>query len=201
MLFAVTLSASGNVCTPDDSWDLTLRDIVSTCDNLPKSSDPETYWAPDDDPSEPGDSEYTYLARDNGADLPEKLIRAISICHTEYGDWARLSRLWDWATSRYNCYRSDLWWATCSDYCASGILDRAQLSDLLETLGVFANDTGTLGTLGGPAHPYGIAPDIDHTCESQECILTLRVTPLSDRITSESRWDRVRDAYLACYGL
>jgi len=135
--------------------------------------------------TEPGDSDYSYLADEVGEPRGE---------------------YWD------------AWHRYVQDATVSGILDRARLTRWLDDLGAYAEDVETLGTLGGPANPCGIAPDIALAVESQALIASIRVTPLLDvephRIQlalaagNEARacyladraWARMRRAFLHCYG-
>ena len=165
------------------------------------------------DESEPGQTEYAYLAREQyhcqfhdgvewdcrdcpeGCDCAEKATEAYrEACEAEHG---------------INPERPPLWWQwgwEAQDLQASGIIDREAFDRLIDDLGAIAEDVQTLGTLGGPANPIGIAPDIDFRIESEGLISTVRVTPLpdrarqSDRPLDEGDWQRVRSAMLSCYG-
>ncbi len=126
-------------------------------------------WAADlaVDETEPGDSEYTYLADE---------------------------------ADEFNPHTSP--WAACIDITASGMLDRADFYEFCDSFGLIAEDCQTLGTLGGPANPDGLAPDVPMHLESQYLIATVRVTPIPDRGTlTEQNWDRVRGAFLRLFGL
>ena len=116
------------------------------------------------DSTEPGDSEYGYLAEEGSPSAD--------------------------------------WFAQMHDTTVSGVLDRAGFYDFVDATGCYAEDCLTLGTLGGPACPWGIAPDINMVMESQHVIASIRVTPLPERgVLTEANWERVRAAFLRIFGV
>ena len=97
-------------------------------------------------------------------------------------------------------------WARAYCISGSGILTRAQFAALLEDLdNPTPEDCQTLGTLGGPACPFGIAPDISFRGNHPKWIVALRVTPIpeckppSTPERAERAWQRVREAILRHY--
>jgi len=187
MQFSVLISVTGN--TVDNRYwpsDTTLSDIMRTIQDIAPGIG-------DDEESAPGDSEYTYLASENG---PHGGLYGAVIENIDRARDPR--RMAEWAQDRYGMDR-ELFWATCSDYQASGILDRATFETLMDRLGAVAEDVQTMGTLGGPLG-IGIVPDISYNIESQAVIACIRATPISDRINSEERWNMVRDAIMRTHG-
>ena len=158
MNYAVLITVDGN--TFDNSWDTDLNHIINVCKGIHSDS-----WHPDDEPSEPGDSEYTYNADVYGHD--GLMACAISAMQDSGGN----ARLAQWMDDRWGV-DGDVWWATLSTYQASGILTREQLTELCDNIGLIASGCETMGTLGGPANPIGIAPDIVFECESQSAIVS-----------------------------
>jgi len=93
-------------------------------------------------------------------------------------------------------------------YCISGygVLTRSQFAAFLEDFDhPEPEDCQTLGTLGGPANPYGIAPDINFRSDNPEWIASIRVTPIPEckppgtPERAERAWQRVRSAILRHY--
>lgn len=126
--------------------------------------------------------------------LSESWAEELSVDHGENGE------------SEY-CYLADEgddpggFWAQCRDVTASGILDREDFFRFVDSFDLIAEDVETLGSLGGPANPCGLAPDIVMELESQLCIASVRVTPLPERGEySEKNWERVRAAFLSIFG-
>jgi hypothetical protein len=187
MLFSVLIKATGNLDNVFHPCDITLAGIIRCCQSIEYPD-----WHPDDSASEPGDSEYEYLSRECGPSIPDVLRTALL-----EADGASKERIANRIRERYGAAG---WWATTSNYQASGILPRVLLTELMEGIGAYATDTETLGTLGGPADPIGIAPDIDFEVESSAVIVCVRVTPLPDVSPREGRWERVRDAVVRVYG-
>jgi len=104
-----------------------------------------------------------------------------------------------WAMKRYQG-DSDIWWATCSDYQNSGILDAKDFFKLLDNSAFTFEDCGTMGTLGGPLG-LGCVPDVAFSTESQSCIVSMRATPFwedangNPKPVTEATWDRLKKYY------
>lgn len=203
MEFSVLIKATGNVID-DRFWpcDLVLQDVIRACKSIDSPD-----WYPDDEASEPGDSEYSYLAIESS--LPPGLYKAAIEGITNgcpKDNWKLANWVWErWGKEdSYNpqghILAGSSWWATASDYQASGILTREEFEKLRDDLGAYASCCETLGTLGGPLG-FGIVPDIGYEVETQAVIITMRVTPLLDVKPKEGRWERVRKAVLACHGI
>lgn len=98
------------------------------------------------------------------------------------------------------------WGEKVQDLTASGIIKRSVFTELVKSLGAYAEDVETLGTLGGPLG-LGLVADIVFEVESQEVIVSMRVTPIPCHpVTGEFltgnklSWPRIRKAMLAVYG-
>ena len=138
------------------------------------------------DETEPGDSEYAYLATECGEPDPDSW-------------WGK-------------------WKERVQDCTVSGIIGRDAFTRWLDDLGAFAEDCGTMGTLGGPLAPWGgVVADISFRIESQVLIESIRATPIPGTVdeplgkvrgaTDDERgadadriWQRIRKATLAVYG-
>lgn len=146
MKFSVTISATGS--DPDGyCYDLTIGDVENA---LAKAGIKYSK-------TEPGDSEYSYLAEND----------------------------------------PDSQWAKAYDIQGGAILDKPTFLELVRSLGAFPSKCQSMGTLGGPANPIGIVPDVDFTVESQYVIVCFRCTPLPERAgkimeqMDERDWDRI----------
>ena len=122
----------------------------------------------------------------------------------EIGD-SEYAYLADESPDHYSVHMPDNWFSRLQDFQASGIIDRDTFTRLIDDLGAYADSCETMGTLGGPANPIGLAPDISFEIESQALIASVRVTPLPsadtcDESTGADRWERVRAAVLSVYG-
>ena len=173
----ILLNASGNLLRPS-LYDADLSDL---CQHWKDTLGEEL------EPSEPGDSEYSYCAEENGADG----IKGAAIDALHGGN----QKIAEWAVSRWG-NDSDIWWATLSDVQVSAFVPARKFLELLNFW--FRDDEcETLGTLGGPLG--GVVPDIPYSAESRELIASIRATPVcctGDQgdyapMTSAS-WDRFR---------
>lgn len=78
-----------------------------------------------------------------------------------------------------------------------GILDREQAFGFLDSIGAIFEDCDTMGTLGGPANPCGIAPDFSFRTEARAMETSIRLTPVlvdangNTFIPSRSSWERL----------
>lgn len=143
------------------------------------------------DATEPGNSEYHYLATENRmGDFKSAVVEAL-----DGGNRAIAT----WAMQRYEG-DSDIWWACCSDYQNSGILDAAMFFELLDSDQFNFEDCGTMGTLGGPLS-IGCVPDVAFGTESQSAIVSMRATPFwedSDgnaHPVTDATWERLKKYY------
>lgn len=134
MRYAVTFSVSGPEIDEWNPCDMDVRGFINACPF-------------DLDETEPGNSEYAYLAEED----PES-------------DWVR-----------------------AIDATGSTILETDEaLSEFLGDCGLMLEYCYTLGTLGGPASPCGLAPDVSFWAESSLAVVSCRVTPLPNHNTPES---------------
>jgi hypothetical protein len=179
LMFSIVVTVSGNLLAPS-FYESDLRDYVNDFNELLGPSDA----------TDPGDSEYHYLAKEDRCNpFKEAIIEAL-----DGGN----KKIADWAIKRYE-NDSSIWWATCSDYQNSGIIDSRKFFEFLKYNDLLFEDCGTLGTLGGPLS-IGCVPDVAFTSESQQAIVSLRVTPfieVGDEIkpVTEATWERLKHLY------
>lgn len=166
--------------------DLTYQDCKRACEEA----------GLDFSESEPGDNDHTYLAKIDDDKAAE--IRA----HLRIlGDGVTYSaEKFTW------CERMAI---DAREITASGILTKDQFTRFIDSLGAFAEDCETLGSLGGPLSggmPY-LVPDVSFRCESPIVIECIRATPFpcdrnGEPLRGDERtWERVRNATLATYGV
>lgn len=192
MQFSVLIGVTGHRLDRNPC-DLTLSDVVELCQHI-KPNHGES-WHADDEPSGFGDSDLTYVAGDSGKAPAEFWANAMNMAHTN-GDDDLVQRIFERMEGRYG---QSAWWATTSSYQAMGILDRPRWEWLAERLGLTAEGTETMGTLGGPLS-IGVVPDIVYEGDSNLVILTVRVTPILDVKPKPGRWERVKSAIVALHG-
>lgn len=180
-MFSIVVNVTGNTLIP--SWyESGINDYAKEFDELLGPSDV----------SEPGDSEYHYLATENRmSEFKAAVIEALD------GGGRKIA---DWAIKRYGD-DSDIWWATCSDYQNSGIVSSRKFFEFLEYNDLVFEDCGTLGTLGGPLS-IGCVPDVAFTSESRQAIVRLRATPFTSKgegtdpePVTEATWERLKNLY------
>lgn len=170
---AYLFSFDGNLV--DDEWypcDTTLGDVIRIMAD---------HGVQPDSLSEPGETDYHYCATENGyaSDLQQTFIEA-----SEYGVSEELAT---WARKRWG--DSATWWATLQEATFSGIAPLSDVLAMADALGLRNRGTESMGTLGGPANPCGLAPDIVlEGMEIQVLIESCRVTPM---VESEAEWDDV----------
>lgn len=85
----------------------------------------------------------------------------------------------------------------------AALLDREQFNEFVQTLGLYADSTETMGSLGAPGFGFGWSPAISFTSDDQDAILNAYVTPLLEVRKDggdERDWQRVRRAVLSVYG-
>lgn len=185
--FSIVATITGNLLDSRYAHDYTLADFVKDLDSALGISEP----------TKPGNTEYHYLATENGADgFKGAVIESLD------GGNAEIAR---WAMERYNG-DSDIWWATCSDYQNSGILDARAFFELLDNSAFSFEDCGTMGTLGGPLS-MGCVPDVAFSTESQLCIASMRATPFWQDENGEAHpvtdatWERLKKYYSNPYAI
>ena len=81
------------------------------------------------------------------------------------------------------------------------ILNREQFDAFIEKVGLYAEDTETMGSIGAPGFGFGWSPAISFTSDDRDAILNAYVTPLPEtsKAGDERDWDRVRNAVLSVY--
>lgn len=81
------------------------------------------------------------------------------------------------------------------------ILNREQFDAFIEKVGLYAEGTETMGSIGAPGFGFGWSPAISFTSDDREAILNAYVTPLPEtsKVGDERDWDRVRSAVLSVY--
>jgi hypothetical protein len=185
--YSVLVSASG--VSPDGyAYDISIDDVERAC----RQNGLQT------DETEPNDSEYAYLVREDYGDSPR-------FVETDRPDREREGEALYTPARGYivdERTRSD-WWGVF-DVTASGIVDEETLDTLCHDIGASATDEETLGTLGGPLS-IGIVPDIVFRIESSILIDSIRVTPFcpdwpDDEPVSFETWSQLRDATIARFG-
>lgn len=127
-----------------------------------------------------------------GAYLPRRSLR-----RALRGDWRRDSDDLEYA------YVGEAW-ARGWSWQGAGVLTRSQTEALIDDCGLSADDTQTMGTLGGPLNPLGWAPDINFTSDDPETILSCRITPFfgdrrddaADEERAVRKWERLRNAVI-----
>jgi hypothetical protein len=86
-------------------------------------------------------------------------------------------------------------------WCA--VLNREQFDKFVSALGLYAESTETMGSLGAPGFGMGWSPALSFTSEDQDAILSAYVTPVPETAKEhgdDQDWRRVRKAILAVYG-
>jgi hypothetical protein len=84
-----------------------------------------------------------------------------------------------------------------------GMLNREQFDTFVNALGLYAESTETMGSLGAPGFGFGWSPAISFTSDGPDAIMSAYVTPLPEVEKShgdDQDWRRVRKAVLAVYG-
>lgn len=148
-------------------------------------------------PSQPYDSDYSYLARESG-EVPRAVLDVLDGSAEE----TRFRILEKLESKGY-----DIFWASVCDVQVSGILDRETMFKFLNDIDAQFEDVGTLGTLGGPLG-IGIVPDFPFSVQSQEMIASIRITPVlcrkegdqwdPVRPPNESQWERIEQVFRDC---
>ena len=169
----------------------TISDIIKTCESY-KDKGLRV------DVTEPGDSEYLYLAKEDGRKCSECRNGQIE---TEDGEDS---------TTCEKCHGSgyNSPWSALQDVTVSGIMTHENFESWIQEIGAFATEDNTMGTLGGPLSdgmPYCV-PDINFRMEERYIIESIRVTPFIDRdgeLTypkNEQQWERIRASVIHAFG-
>lgn len=85
----------------------------------------------------------------------------------------------------------------------AALLDREQFDEFVGKLDLYAETTGTMGSLGAPGFGFGWSPAISFTSDDPNALLNAYVTPLPETSKAggdERDWQRVRRAVLSVYG-
>lgn len=85
----------------------------------------------------------------------------------------------------------------------AALLNRKQFDAFVSRLGLFAESTETMGSLGAPGFGFGWSPAISFTADHEDAIVSAYVTPLPETSKAggdERDWQRVREAVLSVYG-
>ena len=85
----------------------------------------------------------------------------------------------------------------------TALLTRNQFDAFVGKLGLHAESTETMGSLGAPGFGFGWSPAISFTSDDQDAITSAYVTPLPETTKEggdERDWQRVREAVLSVYG-
>jgi hypothetical protein len=185
LMFSMTASFSG--CHPRlQDWspcDITLADVIRD-------------WPGDQplEPSEPFDSEYSYLAKEGalGRRILDRLADARG--ETRFQICRKLKEL----------YPREAFWTCISDVQGSGLFDRETCFGFLDSIGASFETDATMGTLGGPLG-IGVVPDMAFHVESQQLISSIRITPILCKLDgtdcvpcrppSQWQWDAMVDMF------
>ena len=82
------------------------------------------------------------------------------------------------------------------------LLTRKQFDAFVSKLGLYAESTETMGSLGAPGFGFGWSPAISFNADHENAILSAYVTPLPTTTKEggdERDWQRVRQAVLSVY--
>lgn len=82
------------------------------------------------------------------------------------------------------------------------LLTRKQFDAFVGKLGLYAERTETMGSLGAPGFGFGWSPAISFSSDHDDAILSAYVTPIPETTKAggdEQDWERVRGAVLSVY--
>jgi hypothetical protein len=83
-----------------------------------------------------------------------------------------------------------------------GLLTRKQFDAFVDKLGLYAESTETMGSLGAPGFGFGWSPAISFNADLEDAIVSAFVTPIPEMTKAggdEQDWRRVRRAVLSVY--
>ncbi len=182
--FSIVASFSGE--HPDlCEWhpcETTLPDVLKAWPGLPV------------EPSEPFDSEYSYLAKEGS--IPREILNRL--------DDVRGETRFQICRKLKEKFPREAFWACISDVQMSGLFDRETVFEFLDSIGARFEDCGTMGTIGGPLGHW--CPDFAFNVESQVLISSIRITPVLCTVSesgelepvrppSEWQWERFADMF------
>ena len=85
-----------------------------------------------------------------------------------------------------------------------GLLTKEQFQNFVESVGLVADSTETMGSLGAPGFGFGSSPAISFRDDGDEwALLTAYVTPIPEtrkQKLDKRDWERVRQAVLSVFG-
>lgn len=84
----------------------------------------------------------------------------------------------------------------------TAILTRQQFDAFVSKLGLYAESTETMGSLGAPGFGFGWSPAISFSADHEDAIVSAYVTPIPETTKAggdERDWQRVRRAVLSAY--
>ena len=84
----------------------------------------------------------------------------------------------------------------------TALLTRKQFDSFVDKLGLYAERTETMGSLGAPGLGFGWSPAISFTGDHEDAIVNAYVTPIPETKKAggdERDWKRVRRAVLSVY--
>ena len=85
----------------------------------------------------------------------------------------------------------------------AAVLDRDEFEEFVGKLGLYAETTETMGSLGAPGFGFGWSPAISFRGDDEDAILSAYVTPIPEvkkERFDDHDWERVRQAVLSVYG-
>lgn len=146
------------------------------------------------EPSEPFDSEYSYLAKEGS--IPREILNRL--------DDARGETRFQICRKLQEKFPREAFWACISDVQMSGLFDRETAFKFLDSIGAGFDTSNTMGTIGGPLGHW--CPDFAFNVESQALISSIRITPILCAVSesgelepvrppSDWQWDRFADLF------
>jgi hypothetical protein len=164
------------------SHEITLSDVIR-------------HWPESEvEPSEPFDSEYSYLAKEGP--IPREILNRLSDVsgETRFQICRKLQEK----------FPRECFWTSISDVQMSGIFDRETVFKFLDSIGASFETSQTMGTLGGPIGHW--SPDFAFNVESQVLISSIRITPILCTVSesgslipvrppSECQWGRFENLF------
>lgn len=85
----------------------------------------------------------------------------------------------------------------------AAVLDREHFDEFVSKLGLYADSTPTMGSIGAPGLGFGVSPAISFSRDDPDAILSAYVTPVPETNKEhgdERDWNRVVNAVVAVYG-
>jgi len=146
------------------------------------------------EPSEPFDSEYSYLAKEGS--IPRAILERL--------DDVRGETRFQICRKLKERFPREAFWVCISDVQMSGIFNRETTFKFFDSIGASFDTSNTMGTLGGPLGHW--CPDFAFSVESQVLISSIRITPILCTVSesgslipvrppSEWQWERFSDLF------